>query len=123
MQGTDANDFFQSDRDLEIQRKRELKKAQLLSDASKTKHDALIRSTSKVLAFVISTNKLTKAYIGESGHVARRIDLETGSSEIIYRGHKGPVTCVAVESDPSTGSDRFVYTGSWDKTIKKFDAE
>ncbi|KAG0055798.1 hypothetical protein BGZ83_007378 [Gryganskiella cystojenkinii] len=58
-------------------------------------------------------------FLAESGHVARKINLETGKTMRIFHGHTGPVTRVAVYYTQS-GEERLV-TGSWDKTIKIWD--
>ncbi|KAJ3283547.1 hypothetical protein HDU79_008976 [Rhizoclosmatium sp. JEL0117] len=126
MQSTDTSDFFQSDRDIELAQQRERKKKAALeaNAAATTNHASLLRSTSKVLCIEQISNQKSGlvAVVGESGHVARKIDLETGTPIVTFKGHKGPVTCVAIEYDPVANADRFVYTGSWDKSIKKFDA-
>ncbi|KAJ3062803.1 hypothetical protein HDU98_001346 [Podochytrium sp. JEL0797] len=123
MQGSDPSDFFQSDLDIEKILTRELKK-KLLEESADKQHKSIITVTSKVLCIELLRNQ-NEAIVGESGHVARRMDLMAGKHSIVYRGHKGPVTCVQVEyADPNDpNSDRFVYTGSWDKTIKKFDSK
>ncbi|GJJ69596.1 hypothetical protein EMPS_01943 [Entomortierella parvispora] len=58
-------------------------------------------------------------FLAESGHVARKINLETGKTMRLFHGHTGPVTRVAVYYTQS-GEERLV-TGSWDKTIKIWD--
>ncbi|KAI9347040.1 quinon protein alcohol dehydrogenase-like superfamily [Obelidium mucronatum] len=125
MQGTDASDFFQSDRDIELAQIRERKKTLALDEANKLRlqHASLVRTTSKVLCLVLDKFRPNTAFVGESGHIARKLNLETGGSDVVYRGHKGPVTCVAVEYNEQTGEDHYVFTGSWDKTIKKFDSK
>ncbi|KAF9566873.1 hypothetical protein BGW38_008861, partial [Lunasporangiospora selenospora] len=60
-------------------------------------------------------------YLAESGHIARKINLETGKTIKIYQGHMGPVTRVVVYKT-HLGQERLV-TGSWDKTIKVWDAD
>ncbi|CAO3575215.1 unnamed protein product [Mortierella alpina] len=60
-------------------------------------------------------------FLAESGHVARKLNLETGKSMKVFQGHTGPVTRVAVYHT-HTGQERLV-TGSWDKTIKIWDTD
>ncbi|KAF9360765.1 hypothetical protein BGX26_007891 [Mortierella sp. AD094] len=61
------------------------------------------------------------AFLAESGHVARKINLETGKSIKLFHGHTGPVTRVAVYLN-HLGQERLI-TGSWDKNIKVWDTE
>ncbi|KIO29476.1 hypothetical protein M407DRAFT_6152 [Tulasnella calospora MUT 4182] len=53
-----------------------------------------------------------------SSKVVRRIDLNSGKTLQVYKGHTGPVTCLTfydkVDSDGSLKT--FLITGSWDKT-------
>ncbi|KAG1774298.1 WD40-repeat-containing domain protein [Suillus placidus] len=57
------------------------------------------------------------AWIAESAHVAKKIDLETGKTLQIYRGHHAPVTCLAFyDRTPGSGDEKLLITGSWDKT-------
>ncbi|KAF9957879.1 hypothetical protein BGZ72_001225 [Mortierella alpina] len=60
-------------------------------------------------------------FLAESGHVARKLNLETGKTMKVFHGHTGPVTRVAVYHT-HTGQERLV-TGSWDKTIKIWDTD
>ncbi|KAJ3098108.1 hypothetical protein HDU96_000148 [Phlyctochytrium bullatum] len=135
---TDARDFFQSDQDIRNHERLE-KKRKLYADAGSP-----ITVASKVLAFLIpvaaddlmlmldgakqgeSEKAPLVAYVGESGHVARRLDLATGKTLGLYRGHTGPVTCITVSNEP-VGPDgeqvEMLYTGSWDKTLRKWNAK
>ncbi|KAG0369087.1 hypothetical protein BGX24_002557 [Mortierella sp. AD032] len=60
-------------------------------------------------------------YTAESGHVARKINIETGKTMKLFHGHTGPVTRVVVYQT-YLGQERLV-TGSWDKTIRVWDAD
>ncbi|KAG1723896.1 WD40-repeat-containing domain protein [Suillus lakei] len=55
------------------------------------------------------------AWIAESAHVAKKIDLETGKTLQIYRGHHAPVTCLAFY-DRSPGSGMTIKI--WDTNTK-----
>ncbi|KND01745.1 uncharacterized protein SPPG_03538 [Spizellomyces punctatus DAOM BR117] len=115
----DSGNFFQSDRDIELERTRQLKKAQ---SSGKNAAGQPIAMPSKVLSFALVKNGTTQAYVAESGHVARKIDLKTGTSLNVFKGHTGPVTSVAVGYDEQD-EDVFIVTGSWDKTIRKWDTK
>ncbi|KAF9908438.1 hypothetical protein EC991_009791 [Linnemannia zychae] len=60
-------------------------------------------------------------FTAESGHVARKINLETGKTMKLYHGHTGPVTRVVVYQT-HLGQERLI-TGSWDKTIRVWDTD
>ncbi|KAJ3086699.1 hypothetical protein HK100_008621 [Physocladia obscura] len=136
MQGSEASDYFQSDRDLLLAQQRQQKKEASQGGAFSVRaRVSIATASSKVLCMhiVVSDKSLhtpsdladttaTVAVVGESGHVARRINLHTGQSLAVYRGHKGPVTAIAIEyTSDANASPAFVFTASWDKTIKKFD--
>ncbi|KAJ3997533.1 WD40-repeat-containing domain protein [Lentinula boryana] len=59
------------------------------------------------------------AWIAENTTVARSIDLVSGKTTKLYRGHQGPVSALALWH---TDSRQILITGSWDKTIKLWDA-
>ncbi|KAJ3760097.1 WD40-repeat-containing domain protein [Lentinula raphanica] len=59
------------------------------------------------------------AWIAENTTVARSIDLVSGKTMKLYRGHQGPVSALALWH---TVSKQILITGSWDKTIKLWDA-
>ncbi|KAI0064690.1 WD40 repeat-like protein [Artomyces pyxidatus] len=64
------------------------------------------------------------AWIAENAHQARKIDLETGKTTQIYRGHTGPVTCLAFcDRILGSGDQKILLTGSWDMTIKAWDTD
>ncbi|KAJ3207877.1 hypothetical protein HDU67_007179 [Dinochytrium kinnereticum] len=126
----DANDFFQSDLDLQNQQRRLARK-----DRYGAAGDPIVVS-SKVLALLIPDASEDDgeageedgglvAYVGESGHVARRLDLLSGKSKGLYKGHTGPVTCLAVMSGRNATGEKeeYLFTGSWDKTIRKWNAK
>ncbi|KAF9239668.1 WD40-repeat-containing domain protein [Melanogaster broomeanus] len=80
-----------------------------------------IQLAGKALDIKIEGNS---AWIAENTHVAKKIDLETGSTLQIYRGHTAPVTCLALfENGRNTNSRRVLITGSWDKSIKLWNTD
>ncbi|KAF9013557.1 WD40 repeat-like protein [Hymenopellis radicata] len=71
-----------------------------------------IQLPGKALAVHVLKND---AWIAENTTVIRKLDLETGKTLQIYRGHTGPVTSIAFfERD----GRKFLFSGSWDMTIK-----
>ncbi|KAK4687523.1 hypothetical protein P7C73_g2604, partial [Tremellales sp. Uapishka_1] len=82
-----------------------------------------IHVSGKVLALEIRGQQ---AWTAESGWQARRLDLRTGKTKRLYKGHKGPVTSLALLDIASTASVpawQALFTGSWDKTIKIWNSE
>ncbi|KAJ4488430.1 WD40-repeat-containing domain protein [Lentinula aciculospora] len=71
----------------------------------------------KALAIEVIGNN---AWIAENTTVARSIDLVSGKTTKLYRGHRGPVSALALWH---VGSRQILVTGSWDKTIKLWDAD
>ncbi|KAI9465991.1 WD40 repeat-like protein [Lactarius psammicola] len=62
------------------------------------------------------------AWVAVSDHTARKIDLQTGKTTQLYKGHSGPVTSlVFCDKTPGSGGGDLLITGSWDKTIKIWD--
>ncbi|KAF7295271.1 WD40 repeat-like protein [Mycena indigotica] len=57
-------------------------------------------------------------WLAENTTVARKMDLETGKTLQIYKGHTGPATSLAFYEKESKD---YLLTGSWDKTIKVWD--
>ncbi|KAI9262226.1 WD40-repeat-containing domain protein [Phascolomyces articulosus] len=104
---SEAGNFFQTDAEIQKQKEKEAKYNYTEGDA--------IQLNTKALALLV-TGKY--AYIAESGFSAKRINLETNKVGKIFKGHQGPVTCLALSH-----GKQIVWTGSWDKTIKKWDAK
>eukprot|EP00842_Homolaphlyctis_polyrhiza_P005909 jgi/Hompol1/6319/HPOL_001078-RA len=123
----DQENFFESDHSIELRNSRRAK------DEKHGRKGAPIKLSSKVLALELlhsrnysgqddndgKSEKQLFAYVGESGHIARKVELPTGRSLVVFRGHSGPVTSLAVVLDTS-GADVALFTGSWDKTIRKW---
>ncbi|KAI8064364.1 WD40-repeat-containing domain protein [Gongronella butleri] len=105
---SNAGLFFQSDADLAKEKAKQAKMNYTVGDA--------MQISTKVLAIKIVQGKY--AFVAESGSMAKRIHLETKKVSKIYRGHTAPVTCLALSHDGA-----ILWTGSWDKTIKKWDAK
>ncbi|KAG9030772.1 hypothetical protein FRB95_003531 [Tulasnella sp. JGI-2019a] len=111
MQTSDADNLFRTESAIRDEEARRLK-------ADRTKNIAEpITISSKVIKAVVRGDEVWTA---ESAHIARRVDLQTGKTLQIYKGHTGPVTCLAlydlVSSDGT--SELLLITGSWDKSIK-----
>ncbi|KAI9002576.1 WD40-repeat-containing domain protein [Hyaloraphidium curvatum] len=121
MQARSADDFFLSDAAHANNARREEKMRSGLGSSA----GAPFRPSngSKILAMAASpaSPEGARIYIGESSGVARTVNLDTKTTVRVFKGHTGPVTCLAVEQNPETGEDAFLYTGSWDKTIKRWD--
>ncbi|KIJ44229.1 hypothetical protein M422DRAFT_67525 [Sphaerobolus stellatus SS14] len=102
METTDVNNLFRAEADIAKDLVRQ-EKAERTKDLGSP-----LELSGKVLSLVV---RGSEAWTAEGGRVARRIDLETGKTLQIYKGHGGPVTCLALHED-------LLFTGSWDKTIK-----
>ncbi|KAG6874300.1 hypothetical protein C0995_001525 [Termitomyces sp. Mi166 len=55
------------------------------------------------------------AWIAENTAVARKLDLESGKTIQLYKGHTGPVTTLAF-TGTGFGHGNILITGSWDRT-------
>lgn len=88
---SDAGNFFQSDRDLEIERAREQKKADSLA---KNAPGNPIITSSKVLALTLTETQPDCAYVAESGHVARKIDLKVYAALRCYGSIRGVILTI-----------------------------
>lgn len=56
------------------------------------------------------------AYVGGASSTARKIHIPSGKTVKIYKGHAGPVSCIAV-------AGAMLVTGSWDRSIIVWDIE
>ncbi|RKP12718.1 WD40-repeat-containing domain protein, partial [Piptocephalis cylindrospora] len=103
---SDSSTLFQTDAALdEAERRSKLAKLELGSP---------VKVGSKVLCMQVTKGDI--AWVGCANHTARRINLKTGTLNRVYQGHGGPVTAIG------TGASGELYTGSWDKTLRKWDA-
>jgi len=56
------------------------------------------------------------AWVAESTHITRKVDLLTGKTVQLYKGHSGPVTSLAFcDRVPGSGDRNLLITGAWDK--------
>ncbi|CAE6385046.1 unnamed protein product [Rhizoctonia solani] len=104
MQSTDSSNFFRSEADIAAEEARAKK-------AERTKHIGNpVELKGKVIRLTVRGGE---AWTAESGSILRRVNLVTGKSVQIYKGHTGPVTCLAFfEPD----SDRTILlSGAWDQ--------
>jgi len=109
-----GSDFFESDADIakRLAKDKKSKEVEKLGEP--------IQITSKVLSMkLVQAENPKYAYITESGFIIRKVNLETGKFVKTFKGHSGPVTCIDIIYN-SKGEDEFILTGSWDKTIKKW---
>ncbi|KAL8776051.1 MAG: hypothetical protein Q9194_003409 [Teloschistes cf. exilis] len=80
---------------------------------STNKNGNPIRLPSKILAVVADpSNPYDAVFIAESVGSVRRVTLEVGEKDTIFRGPTAPVTSVAISPD-----GKRLLAGCWDKTI------
>ncbi|KIM32511.1 hypothetical protein M408DRAFT_327055 [Serendipita vermifera MAFF 305830] len=111
MQTSNPDNFFRTEADLARaeERARKAERNKQLGDA--------IQFQGKVLSLLVTEDDVWTA---ESGSIARRTSLLSGKTKQIYRGHAGPVTCLEILDQ---ADNRYLITGSWDKTIKIWDTK
>ncbi|WWC66639.1 uncharacterized protein I206_100542 [Kwoniella pini CBS 10737] len=116
MQSSDPGHLFQTTEQLKQSSKREKKLK------SSEKIGEPINISSKVLDLII---KDQIGWIGESGFQARKLDLRTGKTLKLYKGHDGPVTSIALHEIHNSNGTKWLalFTGSWDKTIKIWNSD
>ncbi|EJF65725.1 WD40 repeat-like protein [Dichomitus squalens] len=115
MQPADKSHFLRSEAELRLEQSRK-DKAERIKDLGSP-----IEITGKALAVHIRDNV---AWIAENTTVVRKLDLETGKTLRLFRGHAAPVTSLAfVDRVPGSGKGDLLITSSWDKTIKVWDVE
>ncbi|KAI9064284.1 WD40 repeat-like protein [Trametes sanguinea] len=115
MQPADKSNLLRSEAELLLEKARKDK-------AERTKDlGSPIEITGKALAIEVRGNV---AWIAENTTVVRKLDLETGKTLQLFKGHTAPVTCLAfVDREPGSGKGDLLVTGSWDQTIKVWDIE
>ncbi|KAI0646914.1 WD40 repeat-like protein [Trametes meyenii] len=115
MQPADKSNLLRSEAELYLEKARKDKAARTKDVGSP------IEITGKALAIEVRENV---AWIAENTTVVRKLDLETGKTLQLFKGHIAPVTSLAF-TDRQLGSGRadLLITGSWDKTIKVWDVE
>ncbi|BEI81798.1 hypothetical protein CcaverHIS002_0209580 [Cutaneotrichosporon cavernicola] len=104
--------------------------SQQLTDASDREHKleatqnigSPIKLSSKILDLIISDDD---AWTAESGWQARCVDLSSGKTKRLFKGHKGPVTSVCLHTVKATDGAPWpvLLTASWDKTVRVWDAK
>ncbi|KAF7796869.1 hypothetical protein EIP86_008054 [Pleurotus ostreatoroseus] len=64
------------------------------------------------------------AWIAENDAVIRKLNLETGKTLRLFKGHTAPVTTIAFyDKVKGSGDEKLLISGSWDKTVKVWDVE
>ncbi|KAL7414927.1 WD40-repeat-containing domain protein [Mrakia frigida] len=117
MQTNDSSNLFKTDAQLEKEDGRALKleRTKALGDP--------IKVTSRPLAMEVRGDE---CWTAESGFSLRRMNLKTGKTLQLYKGHTGPVTCLAfwdVPATKETPARHLMFSGSWDKSIRLWDTE
>lgn len=119
---SNRENFFQTDKDLELVKSKAEKAAKY------GKFGDPIPVGSKVLSMLLTMNAfrsqktLGEAIVCLSNFTAVRTSLDPNSTAAtqVFKGHTGPVTCAAVQYSAAY-EGLHLFTGSWDKSIKKWD--
>jgi WD40 repeat protein len=114
-QVNESEHFFQTD-----ETKRLIERRMAKAKETENRGDPF-KCSSKVLSLDLLPQQSTDngkllAVVGESGFIAKKIDLTDKKVLQVFRGHNGPVSAVFAHGG-------FLVTGSWDKKIKKWDME
>ncbi|KAG6988590.1 hypothetical protein G7Y79_00070g096890 [Physcia stellaris] len=85
-------------------------------------HGDPIRLSSKILAVIADPTFNGAVYLAESAGTARRVVLDTGAKNEVFRSpaSTAPLTSLAL-SPPSAAKPRVLYAASWDKSIHSWD--
>ncbi|GJE86949.1 WD40 repeat-like protein [Phanerochaete sordida] len=115
MQTTDKNNFLRAEAELIIDDARKAK-AEKIKDIGEP-----IQLTGVALDLHIRDKY---AWIAENSAVIRRVDLESGKTVQLFKGHTAPVTAIALwDKVSSSGDEKLMISASWDKTIKIWNRE
>ncbi|KAI0747982.1 WD40 repeat-like protein [Daedaleopsis nitida] len=115
MQAGDNSNLLRSEAELKLELTRK-EKAKRIKDRGSP-----IEIPGKALALQVRDGV---AWIAENTTVIRKLDLETGKTLQLFKGHSAPVTSLAfVDRVQGSGKGDLLVTGSWDKTIKIWDIE
>ncbi|KAH9901245.1 WD40 repeat-like protein [Cubamyces lactineus] len=115
MQPADKSNLLRSEAELLLEKARK-DKAERTKDVGSP-----IEIAGKALAIQVRGNV---AWIAENTTVIRKLDLETGKTLQLFKGHTAPVTSLAfLDRTPGSGKEDLLITGSWDQTIRVWDVE
>ncbi|KAK2467057.1 hypothetical protein APHAL10511_001315 [Amanita phalloides] len=115
MTSGDSSNFLVAEAQLALEHARKTK-AERTKDLGRP-----IQLAGKALALHIRNGH---AWIAENTHTAKKIDLESAKTLQVYKGHTGPVTCLAFcDKVKGSGDGKILITGSWDQTINLWDSD
>ncbi|KIM49295.1 hypothetical protein M413DRAFT_438480 [Hebeloma cylindrosporum] len=110
---TETDNFIVAEAQLAIEQARQAK-----AERIKTFGEP-IQLLGKALALEIRDGS---AWIAENTTVIRKLELESGKTLQLYKGHTGPVTSLTFcDRIPGSGDGEILISGSWDKSIKLWD--
>ncbi|KAL8829355.1 MAG: hypothetical protein Q9191_002064, partial [Dirinaria sp. TL-2023a] len=109
---TDPDHFFQTTSSLDSSTRKAVKSKNSLGDP--------IRTSSKILAVILdpANDAEDTVYVAESAGLVRRVSLETGSKDQIFRSPSStaPLTSLVL-IPPDHAAPELIFAGSWDKSI------